>query len=202
VARNVQLQVLKGTTANMPALADGEFYFSTDDYQLFVGFNGDALPVGSTMAVQIADGTNPAQKMAVASDGSIPVSIEGAALKTAVLKTSQLTTTAVTANQSILAYTVTAGKNFFLEYIDLQGALTAVSATASVLGTVIVQVAGVTVYTGRFVNPTTSDAGSQSIRLMMGEPIPLPAGTVIAILVTPAATTSMAWTANLGGYEK
>lgn len=196
------VQILRGILANMPSLGDGEFYFSTDEFQLYVGLNGDILPVGGTMSVTVADGVNPAQKLAVASDGSIAVSISGAALKTAVLKTGQLVTTAVTANQSVLAYTVTALKTFFLEYIDLQGRLTAVSATASILGTVIVQVAGVTVYTGTFVNPTTSDAGSQSIRLMMGEPIPLPAGAVITILVTPAAVTSMTWTGNLGGYEK
>lgn len=195
------VQVLRGVAANMPSLGDGEFYFSTDEYQLYVGFNGDALPVGGTMSVTVADSVNPAQKLAVASDGSIAISI-ASALKTAVLKTGQLVTTAVTVNQSILSYTVTVGKTLFLEYIDMQGRLTAVSATASVLGTVVVQIGGVTVFTGTFVNPTTSDAGSQSIRLMLGEPIPLPAGSVVTVLVTPAAVTSMTWTANLGGYEK
>ena len=202
MARLIQLQVIKGILASMPSLADGEFYLATDEYQLYVGLNGDNLPVGATMAVQIADATNPAQKMAVASDGSIAVSVAGAALKAPVLKTAQVVTTSTTVNQPVLSYTVTIGKTLFLEYIDLQGALTAVSATASVLGNVIVQIAGVTVYTGRFVNPTTSDAGSQDKRLMLGEPIPLPAGAVISILVTPAAVTSMTWTANLGGYEK
>ena len=186
----------------MPALGDGEFYFSTDEFQLYVGLNGDVLPVGGTMAVQIADAANASQKLAVASDGSIAVSVAGATLKTPVLKTGQLTTTAVTANQAILSYTVTAGKTLFLEYLDIQARLTAVSATASILGTVTVSIAGVVVFTGEFVNPTTSDAGSQSIRLMMGEPIPLAAGTTIVVQVTPAAVTSMRWTSNLGGYEK
>ena len=111
-------------------------------------------------------------------------------------------TTAVTANQTVLSYTVTAGKALFLEYIDLQARLTAISATASILGTFIIQIGGVTVYTGTFVNPTTSDQGSQAIRLMIPEPIPVSAGVVIAFLTTPAAATSMLWTANFGGYEK
>lgn len=202
MARNVQVQVIRGILANIPALADGEFYFATDEFQLYVGFGGDNLPIGGPMAVSIQDPVTTANKLTVASDGSIAVSLAGTALKTAVLKTGQITTTAITANQIVLTYTVTAGKTFFLEYIDLQGRLTAVSATASVLGTVLFQIAGVGVYTATFVNPTTSDAGSQSVRLMPGEPIPLPAGTVISIVVTPAAATSMLWTGNFGGYEK
>ena len=222
MARNVLFQVIRGITANMPPLGDGEFYFSTDEFQLYVGLGGDILPVGGTMAIQLADATNPAQKAAVdatgdlqvdvnnfptqptvGTDGSITVNVAGAALKSPVLKTGQLVSTATTANQKILTtYTVTAGKNLFLLYIDIQGRLTAPSATASILGTVIVQIGGVTVYTGTIVNPTTSDAGSQSIRLIFGEPLPLAAGTTIDIMVTPAAVTSMTWTANHGGYEK
>ncbi len=201
MARNVAIQILRGVFANMPTLGDGEFYFATDKYQLYVGFNGDSLPVGSTMAVQIQDGTT-SNLLKVASDGSISVSLGTAAGKTAVLKTGQLTTAATTANQVVLSYTVTAGKNLFLEYIDLQARLTVVSATASILGTFIIQIGGVTVYTGTFNNPTTSDAGSQSIRFTISEPIPVSAGAVISFLTTPAANTSMLWTANFGGYEK
>jgi len=202
MARNVAIKILRGALANIPVLNDGEFYFATDQYQLYVGLNGDSLPIGGTMAVQVADKTTTSQLLAVASDGSISVSLGTAAGKTAILKTGQLTTTAVTANQSVLTYTVTAGKNLFLEYIDIQARLTAVSATASILGTFIIQIGGVTVYTATFVNPTTSDAGSQSIRFQISEPIPVSAGTAISFLVTPAAVTSMLWTANFGGYEK
>lgn len=202
MARLQTIKVLRGILANMPTLNDGEFYFATDTFQLYVGMNSDALPVGNTMAVQIQDGGVTNNKVAVGADGSIAVSIGSSAGKSAVLKTAQLVTTAVTANQAILSYTVTAAKTLFLEYFDLQAGLTAVSATASVLGTVQVLIGGVVVFTGRFINPTTSDAGSQAIRIAVGEPIPIAAGTVILVQVTPAAATSMTWTANLGGYEK
>lgn len=133
---------------------------------------------------------------------SISASLGTAAGKTAVLKTGQLTTTAVTAGQVVLTYTVSAGKTLYLEYIDLQARLTVPAATASVLGAAIVQIGGVTVYNGTFVNPTTSDSGSQAIRLFFAEPIPIAAASVIAVQTTPAAVTSMLWTANFGGYEK
>lgn len=35
--RNVQLQLIRGTLADIPTLADGEFYFATDIGQLYVG---------------------------------------------------------------------------------------------------------------------------------------------------------------------
>ena len=199
--RNVQIQVLRGIKANMPNdLGDGEFFFATDQFQLYVGLNGDVLPVGGIMAVQVADKTNQAQLLSVQSDGSLLTNT--AVAKTAVLKTGQLVTTAVTAGQSILTYTVTASKTLYLEYIDIQARLTVVSATASILGTVLVSIAGVGVYTATFVNPTTSDAGSQSVRLMFSEPIPVAAGTAVLVATTPSAVTSMTWTANFGGFER
>ncbi len=39
-------------------------------------------------------------------------------------------------------------------------------------------------------------------RGLMGEPVPIAAGTVIRLVVTPAANTSMSWFANFGGYER
>lgn len=164
----------------MPVLADGEFYIATDQQQLYVGLGGLALRVGNqTMAsVSLSDTTG----------------------KSAVLKSNQLTTTAVTANQVVLTYTVTALKTMFLEYLDLQARLTAVSATASILGTIALRIGGVVVYQADFVNPTTSDVCP--IDLSFAEPLPIAAGTVIDIVVTPAAVTSMKWTGNFGGFEK
>jgi len=202
MARNVAILHTRGVLANMPALSDGEFYVATDTGQLYVGFAGDALPVGGPFTVQIADPVTPSQIVRVQTDGSIQVSIGTAAGKTTQLKTGSLTTTAVTAGQTILTYTVTALKTLFLEYIDIQARLTAVAATASILGSVTVSIAGVGVYTATFVNPTTSDSGGQSVRLFFSEPIPIAAGSVVLIAVTPAATTSMLWIGNFGGYEK
>lgn len=201
MARNVQLSVLRGSASSMPALADGEFYFATDILQLYVGLNGDILPIGGTMAVQVQGSGGNFNILQPQGDGSLPVSL-GNYTKTSILKTGQLTTTAVTANQVVLTYTVTAGKTLYLQHADLQARLTTLSGTASILGTFIIQIAGVTVYTATFVNPTTSDAGSQVRAVDVAEPIPLPAGTVIQFLTTPAAATSMLWTANFMGYEK
>jgi len=198
--RNVQLQIIRGVLANMPSLGDGEFYFATDKCQLYIGFGGNNLPIGGTMSVQIADKTNTSQLLAVQSDGSI-LSNTGVN-KSLVLKTGSLVTTSVTANQSILSYTVTAAKTFYLTYFDLQGRFTTASATASNLGTVSVSIGGVIVYQAGFNNPTTSDCGSQSVRIYTNAAIPIAAGTVILIEVTPAAVTSMTWLGNLGGYEQ
>lgn len=123
--------------------------------------------------------------------------------KSAVLKTGTLVTTATTIDQIVLTYTVTALKTFYLEYLDLFGRLTAVSATASILGTISVETpSGTKVFTASLVNPTTSDSGSQRAAVPLVEPIPIPAGAVIRVVVTPAAVTSMTWLANFGGYEK
>ena len=54
MARNVTLQVLRGSRANLPALADAEFYLAEDTAELFVGFLGSTLRVAH-MAIQIQD---------------------------------------------------------------------------------------------------------------------------------------------------
>jgi len=152
--------------------------------------------------VQIQGHANSNNYLEPAADGSISVSL-GASVNT-VLKTGQLTTTSTGANQVVLNYTVTSGKTLFLEYIDIQGRFTTLTPapSAAVLGTVVIQLGGTTVYTGTFVNPTTLDSGSQAIRISISEPLPISAGTLVAFLVTPVLTTSMLWIANFGGYEK
>lgn len=212
MSRVSQIQILRGPVANVPVLNDGEFFFATDKGQLYVGLGGLNFPVGAPVVanVSVQGSLNPTRFIEPNVDGSVnatlvsggSVSIGSSTGKTAVLKTGQLTTTAVTVNQVILTYTVTVAKTLYLEYFDISSRLTVPAATASVLGTAILQIAGVTSYTGTFINPTTSDCGSQSVRLMFTEPIPIAAGTVIAILTTPAAVTSMLWTGNFGGYEK
>ena len=210
MARNVSLQILRGSLSNMPLLGDGEFYFATDQAQLYVGLGGSSLPIGAPMGIVIQDPVTPSQQarvtssgdLGVASQSSAGVSIGSVVNKAVVMQTGTLVTTAVTANQIILTYTVTAGKNLFIEYIDIQSRFTVPSAVASLLGPVIMQMNGITVYTTGFVNPTTFDSGSQTVRLSFSEPIPLAAGLVIRFLVTPAAATSMTWIANFAGYEK
>lgn len=121
--------------------------------------------------------------------------------QTTVMKTGTLTTTAVTADQVVLTYTVTAAKTFYLCYLTMYGRLTATSATATILGSISLETpSGTKVITLDDVNPTTSEVEFNPITF--GEPIPVAAGVVIRVVVTPAATTSMLWRANFGGYEK
>lgn len=176
----VQIQVKRGVAANRPTLQDGEFYFATDTGQLYVGFGGAILQVGSPVmaSVSLSDTTGKAQA----------------------LKTAQLTTTAVTANQVVLTYTVTALKTFFMQYFSFSARLTAASATASVLGTIGIRIGGTLVYTAEFVNPT--NGASERERVTLSEPVPIAAGTIVDIVVTPAVATSIKWTGNFGGYEK
>jgi hypothetical protein len=183
----------------MPTLADGEFYFAVDEYQLYVGLKGDSLPIGNTMAVQIQDGST-LQKLAVWGDGSVITN--SGWQKTLVMQTGTLTTTSTTAGQIILTYTAVANKYTYIEYLDLQARLTTLSATAQILGLVTVLIGGVNVYTATFVNPTTSSIGSQAVRLSFSEPLPITAGTSIVIQVTPASATSMFWIANFGGFNR
>ena len=204
MGRNLTLSILRGPLISIPVLADGEFYFATDVYQLYVGLNGDNLSIGAAMAVNVQGHASPSNYLEPNSDGSINISPGpfGSGMNP-VMKTGQLTTTAVTVNQNILSYTVTASKTFYLAYLDIAARLTTISAAASILGTAIIQIGGIQIYTATFVNPTTSDQGSQVVRLNTGAvPIPIFAGTAINFLTTPAAATSMLWIANFGGYEK
>lgn len=120
--------------------------------------------------------------------------------KTNVLKTATLTTTAVTADQVVLTYTVTAGKTFYLEYIHASAKLTNLPGSANPIALGILSLespAGTKLWTAPFIGPPFD-----SDRLPFGEPIPFAAGTVIRMVTTPAAATSTQWFGNFGGYEK
>ncbi len=120
--------------------------------------------------------------------------------RTSVLKTGTLVTTAVTADQVVLTYTVTAGKTLWLEYFSYDVRLTVLSATASILGTISFELpSGTKGYTASEVNPTTS--ATQQKTVAFSDPIPVAAGTIIRLVCTPAAVTSMTWIGNLCGYE-
>ncbi|MCJ7608162.1 hypothetical protein MUP00_00630 [Candidatus Bathyarchaeota archaeon] len=54
--------------------------------------------------------------------------------KTNVLKTGNLVTTAITADQAILTYTVTSGKTLYLQYLDVTARLTTYATTATLFG--------------------------------------------------------------------
>lgn len=57
MARNIQLQLLRGLKANMPPLGLGELYLATDEVQLYVGTStGNKLIFGNTQGI----GSGPA----------------------------------------------------------------------------------------------------------------------------------------------
>jgi hypothetical protein len=122
--------------------------------------------------------------------------------KTVVMKTGTLVTTATTADQVVLTYTVTAAKTFYVEYVEIQGAQTTpAGGTGIVLGTISLEnPSGTKVISARFIGGGGEQMGE--ITIPFAEPIPVSAGVVIRVVTTPAATTSMTWVANFGGYEK
>lgn len=131
----------------------------------------------------------------------VTASLGNATGKTNVLKTGTLVTTATTADQVILTYTVTAGKTFYVQYLEILARLTVLSATATILGTASLETpSGTKDITVSLVQPTTAEV--QRHQYVFSEPIPVAAAAVIRVVCTPAAATSTTWVANFGGYEK
>lgn len=121
--------------------------------------------------------------------------------KSVVMKTGSLATTAVTANQTILTYTVTTGKTFYIEYLEMEAAQTTPSGGTSVLvGTMSFEISGTAMITNR---PLGGGAIQTPVfHYTFSEPIPVASATTVSVVCTPAATTSFTWLANFGGYEK
>lgn len=113
--------------------------------------------------------------------------------------TGTLTSTAVTANQTILTYTVTAGKTLYLEEFDCGVSLNSAAATQTQFGTCSLSINGTIVWTQFYKGP---GSGSFMSPVTYSEPIPVAAGQVVLIETTPSAATSFLWYGNIGGYEK
>lgn len=113
-------------------------------------------------------------------------------------KTGTLASTATTAAQTIVTYTVTSAKTFYLEYFDIQARLTTWANTATYYGTVSLVIGGVTMWTSDIMNAGVS----MPYCVTLSEPMPVAATTVISIVCTPSAATAFTWSANIGGYEK
>lgn len=128
------------------------------------------------------------------------ISLGNTAGKANVLKTGSLVTTAVTADQVVLTYTVTAGKTFYLEYLQVEVRQTTLPGNNNPvdLGAVSLETpSGTKVITHEAIHPSYYLPGYQ-----FSEPIPIAAGVVIRVVCTPASVTSITWRANFGGYEK
>lgn len=140
--------------------------------------------------------------VAIASDQSvIPTTLGNTTGKANVLKTGTLVTTATTADQVVLTYTVTAAKTFYVEYLSIDCSLTAAPTnfnTPVVFGSISMETpSGTKDITWRFMGPNP-----QQDHITFSEPIPVAAGVVIRVVVTPGITTSLTWIANFGGYER
>lgn len=130
--------------------------------------------------------------------GTVSIGTSG---KTNVLKTGALTTTATTADQVVLTYTVTTGSTLFLSYLTMECEFTTPSATATVLGVVSLETPSGT----KGISTTCENATvsvMDRIVIPFTEPISVASGTVVRVVTTPATATSIKWQANFGGYEK
>lgn len=198
---NAAQEHVTAASPHVARLSDGAaFYDATKTGQLPAALVGGRLDdnIGSWLGSTVP---TVGQKAGASSIPVVLASDQGSIGKTSVLKTGTLATTAVTADQVILTYTVTAGKTFHLEYIHLSASRTVIAAAAAVLGLCSVETpSGTKIFTCRFTNPTTSEA--PNVIVPIGEPIPIAAGIVIRVVCTPADVTSTTWIANLGGYER
>jgi hypothetical protein len=119
--------------------------------------------------------------------------------KTTVMKTGTLASSATTADQVVLTYTVTTGKTLYLQYVESAARLTTFAATATNFGDCSIESpAGTKLHT-----MMVAHTGAP---IPMGhdfaEPIAIASAVVVRIVCTPSTTTSYTWRANLGGYEK
>jgi len=137
--------------------------------------------------------------VAIASDQSpFSVSVGTSAGKTIIGKTGTLVTTATTADQVILTYTVTGGKTFYLEGFDWAVGATALAHADTDFGNISLETPSGTKIQTWFAR----GAGRDSFVRSVPEPLPIASGTVIRLVVTPSSTTSFTWVGNLIGYEK
>lgn len=128
-----------------------------------------------------------------------PVSLGNATGKTSVMVTASKVTTATTADQVILTYTVTAGKTFYLQYLDIDARLTTFATTATYFGLASLESPSGT----KLISQMKAGAGiTVDPHYEFPEPVPVAAGTAIRVVTTPSAVTSYTWQASFGGYEK
>ena len=122
-------------------------------------------------------------------------------LTTLVMKPGSLTTAGTGVDQVVSTYTVTSGKNFYLQYYQIEANLSVLSALASSIGNISLESpAGTKLITNTLINATVSLTPINKIEF--AQPMLIPGGTVIRVVCTPAVSTSIVWNANFGGYEK
>lgn len=110
-----------------------------------------------------------------------------------------LNTTAVTANQIILTYTVPPNKTFYFQYLEINVMLTTFAQTATAFGVAKLFQNGLplsvfTVVAGPGVLNTP-------LYVQMSDSVPFQSGDVLTVVCTPSAVTPFTWEANLAGYN-
>ena len=117
-----------------------------------------------------------------------------------VLVAGTLASSAVTANQVILTYTVPANKTLWLQYLEANVKLTTFATTATDFGSLSFRVNGVAL------NTFTVIAGpgvlNTPLYIEVQDSLPFAAGDVITVVCTPSAVTPFTWEANIAGYLK
>ena len=122
---------------------------------------------------------------------------------TTILKTGALASSAITADQVILSYTVPPGKKFILGYFEANVLLTTFTGTATFFGTVSIEApAGKKLQTFNCAGPGVLNA---PVYVELPEPMTIignsDGNTVVRVVCTPSAITPFTWEANIGGAE-
>jgi hypothetical protein len=120
-----------------------------------------------------------------------------------VLVAATLNTSAATADQLILTYTVPTTpipRVLWLEYIEANVMLTTFLATATAFGTLSLRVNGTKVLT--FTVIAGQGVLATPLYVDIPDPIPYQAGDVLTMVCTPSGVTPFTWEANLVGYLK
>lgn len=119
---------------------------------------------------------------------------------TPVNKTGTLASSAVTADQVIVTYTVTSGKTFYLTGLAISVGLTTMAATASFFGTLSLEnPSGTKLLT---FDMRAGQGATGTVPINLPNPIACPGGTVVRLVCTPSAATAFTWNGNLTGYER
>jgi len=170
-------------------LRDTKYFCSEDHYALYYTVNNTKITIPQ---IEVSGGLTNSELRAA------PLQVIPQPLAaTKVMLTGALVTTAVTANQVILTYTVTTGKTFYLQYLKIDTRLTTFAATATNFGLASLENPALT----KLITQMQSGAGITIGLQYAFNDLTIASGTVIRVVCTPNAATSYTWQANIGGYE-
>lgn len=123
--------------------------------------------------------------------------------KTPIFKTGALTTLGTSAAQNIFSYTVSGGKNFFMEAYNFQARFSTLQLLSGItnLGFAMLQSpAGTTLTIHTFFGGNTADVDRDGFSF--AEPITFAQSSIINMCVSPNVSLSVVWIGNLIGYER